>query len=109
MLPKVAPFSFGDEPVEADQFVSVMCSVIHGDLPINITWEFNGRPIDSGSDVTITFTGKRMSTLSIDSVTGHHVGNYSCIGSNKAGFNKHTSLLLVNGLLCQKENTRKCA
>ncbi|XP_073989893.1 Down syndrome cell adhesion molecule 1 isoform X44 [Rhodnius prolixus] len=96
VLPKVAPFSFGDEPVEADQFVSVMCSVIHGDLPINITWEFNGRPIDSGSDVTITFTGKRMSTLSIDSVTGHHVGNYSCIGSNKAGFNKHTSLLLVN-------------
>lgn len=96
--PKVAPFTFGSDPYQAEEFVSVTCSVSHGDLPINITWLFNGQPFESSEDIIIAKSGRRMSILSIESVSGNHMGNYSCIGTNLAGFDIHSSFLIVNGL-----------
>ena len=97
-------FSFGNEPYEAEQFVSVVCSVTQGDFPINITWSFNDKPLITSETVSITKTGKRMSTLAIESVNGEHVGMYSCIGANFAGSDSHSSELLVNGSLVLFKN-----
>jgi hypothetical protein len=85
--------------------VSVVCSVTQGDFPLNISWSFNGKPLLNSETVSITKTGKRMSTLAIESVNGEHVGKYSCIGTNLAGSNSHTSELLVNGLLVHYRNS----
>lgn len=85
-----------------------MCTVIQGDLPINISWEFNHQPLTSNNEVIISYSGKRMSTLTIESVSGHHVGNYSCVGRNQAGFDVHSAALLVNGLLCFFLNISLC-
>lgn len=98
MSPKVASFTFGEIPYEAEQFVSVMCSVLQGDLPIRITWELNKQPLFSNNEIVIVQTSKRTSALSIESVSEKHVGNYSCIGMNEAGYDVHTASLLVNGL-----------
>lgn len=93
----MSPFSFGDDPLEENEFVTVTCSVLKGDLPITISWKLNGQPLTSNDEVTITPTGKRMSVLVIESVKGHHAGTYSCVGRSEAGEDVHSSDLLVNG------------
>lgn len=90
------PFTFGDEPYEKGQSVSTQCSVTSGDLPINITWLFNNEPLKN-SDVTVSAIGRRASAISIDQVSWEHVGNYTCIGENRAGKSSFTAQLFVNG------------
>lgn len=67
-----------------------------GDFPIDIEWRLNGDPLDD-SRVSIGKMGKRLSILNIDSVSGYHAGNYTCIASNLAGSVEHSSRLIVNG------------
>ena len=65
----------------------------------------NGRPIvvstDPGDpyhrDIVIRRSGKRASTLTIDSVAARHAGVYSCSASNSAGSAEHAAVLSVNG------------
>lgn len=95
--PHIAPFSFGDEPSHMDQFISINCAVTDGDLPLNILWTFNNQPITPDMDVSASKLGKRTSVLTIDSVNGHHSGNYTCHGTNNAGSTSHTTELKVIG------------
>lgn len=69
-----------------------------GDLPLNITWLFNGTDIDDSFGVSQTMLGKRLSVLNIDYVNGYHAGNYSCQASNRAAFVNYTAELIVNGI-----------
>lgn len=41
--------------------------------------------------------GSRSSVLTIESIRGHHAGNYSCFGQNIAGISNHSVPLIVNG------------
>lgn len=91
-------FTFGDEPYQEGESVDIQCSVSTGDIPINITWWFEGKLLTSTDDVTIANIGRRASALSIDQVSWKHVGKYTCIGKNRAGLASHSSVLLVNGL-----------
>ncbi|XP_055593976.1 cell adhesion molecule Dscam2 isoform X25 [Uranotaenia lowii] len=93
--PKIFPFSFGEEPMNFGDSVSIQCSVPSGDLPIGIRWYFNGKDIDDSS-VSITNIGKRSKALTIDSVTGQHAGNYSCEASNKADVVQFSAELNIN-------------
>lgn len=77
--------------------VLVTCTVTKGDLPIKITWELEGRPINTIQGVSIANTNKRASQLSIDDVQSHHTGTYRCIGENKAGNMSYSADLRVNG------------
>lgn len=94
--PKIAPFSFGDEPANYGESSSIQCNVMVGDYPISIDWQLNGMPVDDAL-VSIGKMGKRLSILNIDSVSGYHAGNYTCIASNLAGSVEHSSRLIVNG------------
>lgn len=80
-----------------DQFLSMTCAVSDGDLPLNILWTFNNQPITPDMDVSISKLGKRTSVLTIDSVSGHHAGNYTCHGKNSAGSTSYATELKVIG------------
>lgn len=97
VLPRVTPFYFEDNPLHSGQYVQVMCLVAEGDLPIDITWELNGRNIIDYQEISTSKVGKRSSTLAIESVSHLNAGNYSCKARNKAGESEYVTQLYVNG------------
>ncbi|XP_036142516.1 Down syndrome cell adhesion molecule-like protein Dscam2 isoform X25 [Monomorium pharaonis] len=97
VAPQILPFAFGDEPASWGELVSVTCSVTKGDQPIEITWTFNGTPIDShDTDIVVGSTNRKNSVLSIESVAARHAGDYTCTASNRVGATTHTAHLAVN-------------
>ncbi|XP_076265873.1 Down syndrome cell adhesion molecule 1 isoform X6 [Rhynchophorus ferrugineus] len=94
-LPKIQPFDFGEELPHEGEMVSVQCFVASGDMPIDFSWMLNGEPIHKFDDITISSVGKKISILSIDGVSKRHVGNYTCIATNRAGFFSYTAPLAV--------------
>lgn len=78
--------------------VSVQCTISGGDLPVSIMWTLNGFPLEPHLEIATEKIGKRISHLLIDSVSGKHAGNYTCIAENKAGKTQFSSELIVNGL-----------
>lgn len=99
MIPRVTPFAFEDNPLQDGDYVNIQCSISHGDFPLNITWIFNGLEVKTKSGIVVTPVGKRSSSLTIDSVSHNHAGNYTCRGANQAGFAEYTATLMVNGSL----------
>lgn len=99
VAPQIAPFTIGEEPANWGEQISVICSVLKGDSPIEITWSLNSEHItlETHPDISISRTGKMISLLSIDSVTAHHAGEYTCVASNMAGSISRTADLAVNG------------
>jgi hypothetical protein len=95
--PQITPFEFGDETFNAEDTVSLTCTVAKGDLPLKIFWEFNGANLSSGNGISISRSTKRISMLSIDSIMANHRGNYTCIAGNDAGRMSHMAHLNVNG------------
>ncbi|XP_043509539.1 Down syndrome cell adhesion molecule-like protein Dscam2 isoform X12 [Frieseomelitta varia] len=95
--PQIAPISFGEEPVNAGDLVSVQCVVTKGDSPLEITWTFDSQPIRSDRmDVIVSSSGKRVKQLTIESVAARHAGEYTCVASNAAGSTSHSAKLDVN-------------
>lgn len=99
MPPQIHPFSFGDETVNSGDIASVTCLVSKGDLPMNITWTFNGRKMYDNDGIDTGNTKSRSSQLIIDSVEPHHLGEYTCFAQNLLGTAKYSTFLNVNGTL----------
>ncbi|KAF7271145.1 hypothetical protein GWI33_015951 [Rhynchophorus ferrugineus] len=97
-LPKIQPFDFGEDPPYAGETVSAQCIIASGDVPIDFSWMLNGEPVHRFDDITVSSVGKKISILSIDSVSKNHVGNYTCIATNKAGLSSDTAALVVKAL-----------
>lgn len=98
VTPVIVPFPLSDKPSHTEQFLSLSCAISDGDLPLKIFWTFNNQPITGDMDVSVSKLGKRSSVLSIDSVGGHHAGNYTCHGRNAAGSTSYTTELKVIGV-----------
>ena len=100
VAPQIAPFSIGDEPANWGEAVSAVCTVVKGDLPIEVAWALNGEPVTSKNhgDITISSTGKRVSLMTIEAVSGRHAGEYTCTASNAAGATSYSATLAVNGI-----------
>lgn len=96
--PKIATFSFGDEPLNFGESASAQCTINGGDLPMRVQWLLNGMEIPSYLEVTTSQIGKRINVLSIESVKEAHMANYTCMVSNKAGSAEFTAPLTVIGL-----------
>ncbi|XP_015172313.1 PREDICTED: Down syndrome cell adhesion molecule-like protein Dscam2 isoform X32 [Polistes dominula] len=97
VAPQIGQISFGEEPVNAGDLVSVQCVVTKGDSPLEITWTFDGHPIDHDRmDVIVSNSGKRVKQLTIESVAARHAGEYTCVASNVAGSTSHSAKLDVN-------------
>lgn len=95
--PQIAPFDFGSELINKGDFVSTQCSVHKGDLPINISWLHNNISIGYKEGIMITNAGKKVSTMTIDSVDESHIGTFTCVAENKAGMARFSVVLNVNG------------
>lgn len=93
----MVPFTFGTEPLQEGTSASLQCTVSEGDLPLHITWLFNGEEIEDSDTISISKLGRRGSALTIDSVTSANVGNYTCSIKNPVGSETYTAPLLVNG------------
>lgn len=91
------PFDFGSEPLNDQEMVVVVCTATKGDLPLNIQWHFNGKPLRSNINGILLTNTKRTSQLAIESVSHHNQGNYTCTVKNQAGTTNHTAELYVNG------------
>lgn len=99
VAPQIAPFVIGEEPANWGDTVTATCTVIKGDYPIEIEWALNGKPIVSSyPDISIVSTSKRVSLLTIDSVSASHAGEYTCTASNAAGGTSCSASLAVNGI-----------
>ncbi|XP_076173890.1 Down syndrome cell adhesion molecule 1 isoform X28 [Ptiloglossa arizonensis] len=97
VAPEIAPFEISEEPANWGESISVVCAILKGDLPIEISWALNGEPIGRDrSDITILATTRKNSILSIEAVAARHAGEYACSASNKAGATSHSSILAVN-------------
>lgn len=77
--------------------VSVQCTISGGDLPVQVSWTFNGAPLEPYLEIITKKLGKRINNLMIDSVSAKHAGNYTCIVENAAGVAHQSSELVVIG------------
>lgn len=77
---------------------TVQCAVTKGDLPMDIFWLFDNNSINSLHGVTTAQMNKRINTISIDSVSAEHAGEYTCVARNKAGAASYSAFLNVNGI-----------
>ncbi|XP_025152798.1 Down syndrome cell adhesion molecule-like protein Dscam2 isoform X48 [Harpegnathos saltator] len=97
VAPEIMPFVIGEEPANWGDTITVTCTVLKGDHPIQIEWALNGEPISRDHpDITIVSTSKRVSLLTIDAVTARHAGEYTCTASNVAGGTSYSASLAVN-------------
>ncbi|KAI4460603.1 basigin related [Holotrichia oblita] len=94
--PHIPPFFFTEESVNTGDTASVQCTAAKGDIPLQLTWVLNGKPIDKINGISTNRFGKRISTLSVDSVEAYHAGAYTCQAKNKAGSTNYTAHLAVN-------------
>lgn len=98
-MPQITPFDFGEDVLNAGDTVSLICTVGKGDLPLKIHWLLNDQVLNSGNNILINRSGKRISLLSIENVQHEHIGNYTCIAENEAGLSSHSAVLNVNGII----------
>ncbi|XP_071567229.1 Down syndrome cell adhesion molecule 1 isoform X20 [Temnothorax nylanderi] len=97
VAPEIMPFVIGEEPANWGDTITVTCTVLKGDHPIQIEWALNGEPISRDHpDISIVSTSKRVSLLTIDAVTARHAGEYTCTASNVAGGTSYSASLAVN-------------
>ncbi|CAH3959184.1 unnamed protein product [Pieris brassicae] len=94
VVPHIKPFEL-DEAVFAGESVHLDCHVPKGDIPLSITWTFQGQYITRRLGVKTTKLSERVSVLDIPTVTDINSGNYTCTASNKAGVVNHTAVLNV--------------
>jgi Immunoglobulin domain len=103
VLPIIVPFNFGEDELNLDDSVTVMCSITKGDLPATIWWRFSEGANDMSYNLTtndgivITRTSQKVSLLTIEAVKARHRGNYTCFAQNKAGVVEQHAYLAMNG------------
>lgn len=97
VTPHIKSFEL-DEAVFAGETVHLDCYVSKGDIPLNITWSFNNKPVTLKMGIKTTKPSARVSTLDIPSALGTNSGNYTCTATNRAGTTNHTATLNVIGI-----------
>lgn len=98
VAPQISHFDFGDEPINEGDTVSVQCTVLKGDSPLNISWKFNNKTIEPPILGININTMKRVSLITMESVNAEHAGKYECVAGNKAGNASFSSVLNINGI-----------
>ncbi|CAM1303017.1 Uncharacterised protein r2_g1303 [Pycnogonum litorale] len=76
-------FASPDTLPEGGSF-SLICNVVQGDGPINITWKKDDKKTKFGKGTDITST-KFYSLIQIRKLNYLHSGNYTCLAENPAG------------------------
>uniref|UniRef100_T1JE40 Ig-like domain-containing protein n=1 Tax=Strigamia maritima TaxID=126957 RepID=T1JE40_STRMM len=96
--PKIVPFTFQDGHLLEGMLVRVACVVSRGDLPLNISWFKDNKPMSEDFSISVHKLDDYSSVLSIDPVSKKHDGNYTCIAKNLAGSDSFVAPIIVNEL-----------
>ncbi|RZF43885.1 hypothetical protein LSTR_LSTR007221, partial [Laodelphax striatellus] len=91
--PKIAPFHFPANMEEGDR-AQISCTVISGDLPIEIMWQKDGRPLSQDPDIQEQ-ANQFVNNLQFLRLSGRHAGHYTCIVKNSAAEVNHTAELVI--------------
>lgn len=111
--PVIEPFSFAKSLARGQRY-NIMCTVIRGDLPVNIRWFKDEVALFAGSQLQDTSgalvepgpgpgnpqvkqVGPYSSTLSFDPIQSRHRGLYTCEATNEAGSANQSSSLVIHG------------
>lgn len=98
VAPKIAPFSFGS-PKNFGTVTAVQCILQDGELPVKFQWLFNNNKVENNENgIFINELGPQISNLMITSVDAIHMGNFTCLIKNRAGFDSYTASLEVIGI-----------
>lgn len=93
--PEIAPFQFTDNLREGNR-AHVTCSVISGDLPMEILWHKDGSSLPQ--DQTVQEQQHQfLSTLLFANLSARHSGHYTCIAKNAAAEANFTAKLVIKG------------
>ncbi|XP_054278015.1 cell adhesion molecule Dscam2-like [Macrosteles quadrilineatus] len=91
--PEIAPFSFPENLREGNR-AHVSCSVISGDLPIDIIWHKDGGALPQDHDVQEQ-QSSFLSSLLFTNLKARHAGHYTCIARNAAAEANFTAKLVI--------------
>ncbi len=96
--PTLNKFTVG-ESLRLGQRVSMLCSVVDGDLPLTLSWFRDGRLLRPGlqGGVSVAQIGNFESVLRIDNLRPEHNANFTCRAENQAGEAAHSQALRVKG------------
>lgn len=97
MVPQIEPFSFNPVGMNGGASVRMLCTIIAGDIPVQLTWLKDDQLIVTGGDHRTQQLDDTTVILSLSRLSLSDSGNYTCQAVNKAGRAQHTSLLLVKG------------
>lgn len=86
----------GDGPLYIGDYFEITCSIVHGDIPVDITWLFNDELLKRNSGFAVEVR-RRSSSLTIESIEASHAGNLTCVASNHAGNTSTVVNLNVKG------------
>nr|XP_021002533.2 Down syndrome cell adhesion molecule-like protein Dscam2 [Parasteatoda tepidariorum] len=94
--PHVSNFHF-PENLHEGMRTAVACIVLSGDPPITIKWLKDGFPlIEEDFDSNIIHAGNGfVSTLTINTLSYKHNGNYTCMATNKVGTGSYSTRMVV--------------
>ncbi|KAL3212373.1 hypothetical protein MRX96_035975 [Rhipicephalus microplus] len=97
--PAIKPFSY-PASLREGQRAFVMCAVISGDLPINISWTKDGEPISESNPDTagilVNTVSGFTSTLLFKALRLEYRGNYTCVAQNDAGSASHSVVMVIH-------------
>lgn len=100
-MPQIEPFAFNQNGMNGLSSVRLLCSIIAGDLPVNISWQKDGEVLPT-DDHRVQQLDEATVFLSLSRLLLTDSGNYTCVASNIAGVSSHSSLLQVKGIcLCK--------
>lgn len=95
--PQIESFNFNPMGMNGGASVRMLCTIIAGDVPVELTWLKDDQLIVTGGDHRTQQLDDTTVILSLSRLSLSDSGNYTCQAVNKAGRARYTSLLLVKG------------
>ncbi|XP_064487528.1 cell adhesion molecule Dscam2-like [Ornithodoros turicata] len=92
--PKIQAFSFPSMLTVGDS-TAIVCAVTAGDRPLTFTWLKDGRALETDSKIKVS-EAPVTSTMTIESLSMSHSGNYTCVVTNSVGTASYAASLTVN-------------
>lgn len=89
------------EQLSIESRAKLLCVVSSGDQPIEFRWVKDGKPFTLGR---IEQLDEWTSSLTLYPLSLDHIGNYTCIASNKGGISQVTAPLFVSGTYHDQNN-----
>lgn len=93
--PEITPFQFPENLREGNR-AHITCTVVSGDLPIQIIWHKDGNPIPQDHDIQES-NNQFVSSLTFSNLGARHSGHYTCIAKNAAAEANFTAKLVIRG------------